>query len=187
MPTLYTIGHSNHTLAEFISWLKTYQIKHIVDIRTLPKSRHVPWFNSSALKLALNKEKINYTHMAKLGGLRHPHKDSINDAWENASFRGFADYMQTAEFFEGLKSLNKLLKQEKTAIMCAEAVPWRCHRSLIADAEIIRRIKVLHIMSNTNLRPHELTAFAKVDRSTKPIKIYYPAQQTDLLKSHHKN
>ena len=108
---LYTIGHSTHTLQEFIDILHTYQITHIVDVRTIPKSRRVPWFNQPALKASLRKEKITYIHMPKLGGLRRTNKDSINLGWRNASFRGFADYMQTPEFFSGLKDLNELIKR----------------------------------------------------------------------------
>ena len=175
MPKLYTIGHSNHTLEEFIHLLQAHKISHVVDVRSIPKSRHVPWANEKALHQALRKEKISYTHLKKLGGLRHTNKDSINQAWINKSFRGYADYMQTPEFYEGLKELNQLIKSKKrVAIMCAEAVPWRCHRSLIADAEIIRHTKVFHIMSKTNARPHTLTKFAVVDRNKRPIKIYYP-------------
>lgn len=175
MPTLYTIGHSTHTLEEFIKILKHYGITQIVDIRTVPKSRHVPWFNKDTFKAKLKKENILYKHMPKLGGLRHSSKSSINTGWYNISFRGFADYMQTKIFYMGLKDLNQLLKnRNKVAIMCAEAVPWRCHRSLIADAEVVRKIKVLHIMSYKSLKVHELTHFAKVDRSKRPIAITYP-------------
>lgn len=175
MPTLYTIGHSTHPLNEFIDILHAQKICHIVDIRTIPKSRRFPWFNQDALKVSLHKAKIAYTHLSDLGGLRKTNKDSINQKWENASFRGFADYMQTSEFFLGLKKLNHIIKQnKKVAIMCAEALPWRCHRSLIGDAEIIRGIKVLDIMSKTSLHAHQLTSFAVVDRSKKPMKIYYP-------------
>lgn len=173
MPILYTVGHSNHTLDEFLELLHTYQITHLVDIRTIPRSRHVPWFNKNSLKNALHKNKIAYSHMAKLGGLRHANKNSVNPGWKNASFRGFADYMQTPIFFEGLKELNSLIKKECVAIMCAEAVPWRCHRSLIADAEVVRKIKVLDILSKTSLRAHKLTDFAVVDKNKKPIQIFY--------------
>src|SRR6185312_1035753 len=139
MPTLYTIGHSNRTLPDFIALLHAHKITRVVDVRTIPKSRKMPWFNQEKLKQALRKEKIAYTHMPKLGGLRHTNKQSINQAWINLSFRGFADYMQTEGFYEGLKALNQYMKgRKKVAIMCVEAVPWRCHRSLIADAEIVR-------------------------------------------------
>lgn len=175
MPQLYTIGHSNHTLNEFLDILHAHQITHIVDVRTIPKSRHVPWFNKQALKVALNKNKIAYTHKPELGGLRRTIADSINMGWRNASFRGFADYMQTPDFFVALKELNNLIKKGgKVAIMCAEAVPWRCHRSLIADAETIRHITVWEIMSKTSLHVHKLTPFAMVDRSKRPIKVFYP-------------
>lgn len=175
MPKLYTIGHSTHTLQEFLDILHAYQITHIVDVRTIPKSRHVPWFNENEFKKSLRKEKIAYTHISKLDGLRRTNKNSINMEWRNASFRGFADYMQTAEFFDGLKELNNLIKKNKNvAIMCAEAVPWRCHRSLIADAEIVRHFSVWEIMSKTSVRAHTLTDFAVVNRKKRPIQIYYP-------------
>lgn len=173
--SLYTIGHSSHSIDDFIAMLKAHDISHLVDIRTIPKSRHVPWFNQVSLEKVLKKEKIAYTHLSALGGLRHTNKDSINQGWNNLSFRGFADYMQTKEFFEGLKSLHEIIKKDsRVAIMCAEALPWRCHRSLVADAEVIRGINVFHIMSKTNLHPHELTAFAVVNKNKRPIQIYYP-------------
>lgn len=175
MPKLYTIGHSTHSLQEFIDILHAYQITHVVDVRTIPKSRHVPWFNENEFKKSLRKEKIAYTHISKLGGLRRTSKNSINMGWRNASFRGYADYMQTPEFFEGLKVLNTLIKKNKNVvIMCAEAVPWRCHRSLIADAEIARHFIVYEIMSKTSIHPHKLTAFAVINRNKRPIQIYYP-------------
>jgi uncharacterized protein (DUF488 family) len=176
MPKLYTIGHSTHTLKEFLEILHAYQITHIVDVRSIPKSRHVPWFNEIKFKNSLRKAKIAYTHLAKLGGLRRTSKNSINLGWRNTSFRGFADYMQTPEFFAGLKELNKIIrKSHRVAIMCAEALPWRCHRSLIADAEIVRHYSVWEIMSKTSARAHKLTEFAVVDRTKKPMQIYYPA------------
>lgn len=173
---LYTIGHSTHTLQEFLDILHAHHINHIVDVRTIPKSRYVPWFNEKKLAVTLRKEKIAYIHMPKLGGLRHTNKNSLNLGWRNKSFRGFADYMQTPEFFSGLLELNALMKKgKKVAIMCAEAVPWRCHRSLIADAEIIRHIPISHIMSKTAVRTHQLTFFAVINRKKKPMQIYYPA------------
>lgn len=175
MTKLYTIGHSTHTLHEFIDILHAYQITHVVDVRTIPKSRHVPWFNENEFKKSLREESIAYTHLSKLGGLRRTIANSINMGWRNKSFRGFADYMQTPEFFEGLKELNSLIKTSpKVAIMCAEALPWRCHRSLIADAEVVRRFTVLEIMSKTAVHPHKLTEFAMVNRKKRPIQIYYP-------------
>lgn len=177
MAHLFTIGHSNHTLEEFIELLKAFRIDHLVDIRSVPRSRHVPWFNEKSLRKNLKAEKIAYTHLKELGGLRHITKDSINTGWHNASFRGYADYMQTPEFFEGLKQLDNILHlSENVAIMCAEAVPWRCHRSLIADAEVIRDREVRHIMNAHTARPHKLTDFAVIDRSKRPIKLYYPGK-----------
>lgn len=176
MPKLYTIGHSTHSAQDFFTMLHAQKIRHLVDIRTIPKSRHVPWFNEDKLRIALNKENIIYTHLPELGGLRKTHKDSINQGWRNTNFRGFADYMQTPEFYLSLKKLNELITiDKKVVIMCAEAVPWRCHRSLIADAELVRGIKVFHIMSPTSLYTHKLTSFAVIDRKKRPIKVYYPS------------
>jgi len=175
MSKLYTIGHSTRSLKKFIALLHTYNITHLVDVRTVPKSRHVPWFNEKELSAVLCKEHINYSHMLELGGLRHAHKESINQGWHNASFRGYADYMQTPGFYSGLKQLNQLMKEGgKVVVMCAEAVPWRCHRSLIADAEIVRGIDVFHIMNEAAVNPHKLTPFAVVDRAKRHIKVYYP-------------
>lgn len=175
MSVLYTIGHSNRKKEEFIALLKEHSIKHLIDVRTIPKSRFVPWSNQNALASTLAQENILYTHMPELGGMRHPHKDSVNNGWKNSGFRGYADYMQTDEFFEALKKLNEEIIKSPTVVMCAEAVPWRCHRSLIADAELVRKIKVFHIMSANTLRPHELTSFALVNRKKRPIEIIYPA------------
>ena len=175
MAKLYTIGHSTHTLQEFIDILHEHKIMQVIDVRTIPKSRHVPWFNQKVLRTSLHREKINYTHLPKLGGLRRTTKESINMGWNNTSFRGFADYMQTPDFFEGLKELNALIKKNyNVAIMCAEAVPWRCHRSLIADAEIVRHYIVWDIMSKASLHPHKLTTFAVINRKKRPIQVYYP-------------
>lgn len=181
MAKFYTIGHSNRSLEEFLALLQAHHIDHIVDVRTIPKSRKFPWFNSDALKESLYKKKIKYTHMPQLGGLRHTTKHSINQGWHNASFRGFADYMQMPEFFAGFKKLHQLIQKDKhVAIMCAEAVPWQCHRSLISDAAVARHIKVLHITSAKAEKPHELTPFAVVDRTTRPMQIYYPSDQKEL-------
>lgn len=175
MPHLYTIGHSSRSLEEFLALLELHNITHLVDVRTIPRSRHVPWFNKEELASTLNKKGISYFHMPGLGGLRHTSLNSINQEWRNTSFRGFADYMQTPQFYAALKALNTLLRRNrKVVIMCSEAVPWRCHRSLIADAEIVRGISVIDIISTTSAHPHTLTPFAVVDRSKRPIKIYYP-------------
>jgi uncharacterized protein (DUF488 family) len=157
-----TIGHSTRAIEEFIGILKAHQIAQLVDVRTIPKSRHNPQFNRENLPDSLKAAGIAYRHMPGLGGLRHARADSINTGWRNASFRGFADYMQTPEFDQNLQELIELAAAKPTAIMCAEAVPWRCHRSLIADALVARGIPVLEILSATSARPHSLTPFARV-------------------------
>jgi len=132
-------------------------------VRTVPKSRHVPQFNSDALEVSLREQGISYVHLKALGGLRHAKKDSVNAGWRNASFRGYADYMATDEFANGIDRLIELAKAKRTVIMCAEAVPWRCHRSLVGDALLVRGTAVEDIMSATSVRTHKLTEFAKVD------------------------
>ncbi len=160
---IFTVGHSTHGIDEFIDILSAHGIEAVVDVRTIPKSRHNPQFNSDALEKSLRDKGIGYRRLPALGGLRHAKKDSRNTGWENASFRGFADYMQTEEFGEGLLELINIAGQQKTAIMCAEAVPWRCHRSLIGDALLVRGVRVLDIMSRTAAKEHALTAFAAVN------------------------
>jgi uncharacterized protein (DUF488 family) len=162
MPVIYTIGHSTRPLEEFLATLKAHAIELVADVRTIPKSRHNPQYNSDALAAALREQGISYEHLKDLGGLRHARKDSVNTAWENASFRGFADYMQTADFEEGLKDLIDVAQRKRTVIMCAEAVPWRCHRSLIGDALLARGITVMDIMSVSSVKAHALTPWAKV-------------------------
>lgn len=166
-----TIGHSTKPVDEFIHLLQSYGVGQLVDIRTIPRSRHNPQFNRDALAVTLKNAGIGYHHLPALGGLRHARPDSVNTAWRNASFRGFADYMQTPEFGAGLQQLIDLASRAPTAIMCAEAVPWRCHRSLVADALVARGIAVQHIHSETRAQPHSLTPFAKVDG----VKVTYPA------------
>ncbi len=171
--TIFTIGHSTHPIDEFIGLLKTYCVEQLVDVRTVPKSRHVPQFNSEALAESLVKQGIGYVHLKALGGLRHAKKDSVNIGWRNASFRGYADYMSSEEFAQGIDRLIGLAKTKRTVIMCAEAVPWRCHRSLVGDALLVRGVAVEDIMSATSVRPHKLTEFAKVDGQ----QITYPADK----------
>jgi uncharacterized protein (DUF488 family) len=171
MPTMvYTIGYSTRTLEEFIEVLKAHSISLLVDIRTIPKSRHSPQFNQDSLKGNLEKRGIGYLHFKELGGLRKPKKDSPNTGWRNASFRGFADYMQTREFVSAVRKLMQLAKSKRVAIMCAEGNPFRCHRSLVADALSVRKVHVFHISGKTSAREHTLTEFAKVDGT----KIIYP-------------
>lgn len=173
---LYTIGHSTRPIAEFLQLLEENKIALLVDVRTIPKSRFVPQYNQEKLKNFLQQHKINYIHMPELGGMRKTRKDSINTAWRNANFRGYADYMQTAEFKNALDKLNDLLNQyHKIAIMCAEAVPWRCHRSLIADAEVAHKIQALHIIHHGEVNPHQLTDFARVGTDKDPLQVWYPA------------
>ena len=160
---VYTIGHSTRSIEEFTEIVQRYEIKRIVDVRTIPRSRHNPQFNQEELKLSLHASKIGYVHIPDLGGLRHARKDSPNMGWRNLSFRGFADYMQTKQFKEGLLRLMQLAKKGRIALMCAEAVPWRCHRSLISDALMIRSVNVVHIMSLTQRREHALTPWIKVE------------------------
>jgi uncharacterized protein (DUF488 family) len=169
---LFTIGHSTHPMEEFIEILKHYHITEVVDIRTIPKSRHNPQFNGPELAHVLRNHHIGYRHQKNLGGLRHTHANSPNMGWENASFRGYADYMQTPEFKEGIEELIKVAHEKTVVIMCAEAVPWRCHRSLIGDALLVRNLDVEDIFSITSVKPHTLTPWAKVHGTT----ITYPAQ-----------
>jgi uncharacterized protein (DUF488 family) len=173
---ILTVGHSTHPIGEFIDLLNAHGVKRLVDVRTVPRSRHNPQFNREDLRESLRAAKISYLHLPKLGGLRHAHKNSINAGWRNASFRGFADYMQTPEFEAALQRAIKLGQTKRTAIMCAEAVPWRCHRSLIADALIVRGSQVEHIMSAKSRQPHEITPFARVRGKS----ITYPAEATLL-------
>ncbi len=159
---MLTVGHSTRPVEEFIRLLQAHGVTCVADVRTIPRSRHNPQFNGDALPKSLKKAGIGYVHLAALGGLRHTSKASSNTGWRNASFRGFADYMQTPQFESGLEELLKLARREQVAIMCAEAVPWRCHRSLIADALLARGLRAEHIMSQTARQRHKLTPFAKV-------------------------
>jgi uncharacterized protein (DUF488 family) len=168
---IFTIGHSTRPLEKFIEILHAFGIKKLIDVRTIPRSGHNPQFNEDALMESLRQAHIGYFHMKGLGGLRHAKKDSTNTAWRNASFQGFADYMQTEDFEESLEKLILLSEKETIAVMCAEAVPWRCHRSLIADALLVRGIAVRHILSENSDREHTITAWAKVMGK----KITYPA------------
>jgi uncharacterized protein (DUF488 family) len=171
-PIVLTIGHSTRTLEEFIGLLQAHGATRVVDVRTVPRSRHNPQFNKASLPRALKKSGLSYVHLSGLGGLRHAKRDSLNVGWRNASFRGYADYMQTPEFEQSLEELIGLANQDRIALMCAEAVPWRCHRSLIADALLVRGIRTEDIMSLTRRQVHVLTPFAKVRGTT----ITYPAE-----------
>ena len=174
---VFTIGHSTRPIDEFIALLKANGVRQILDIRTIPKSRRNPQFNGDSLAISLRKAGIGYVHCKELGGLRHAKSDSINQGWRNASFRGYADYMQTPEFEKAIDRAIVLARKISTAMMCAEAVPWRCHRSLVADALLVRSIRVLEIISEAEPKEHRLTDFAQVDGT----RITYPAEQRSLL------
>ena len=169
-----TIGHSTRTLDEFIGLLQAHGVTCVADVRTVPRSRHNPQFNKTSMPRSLKKAGLSYVHLPGLGGLRHAKRDSLNVGWRNASFRGYADYMQTPEFEQSLDELVQLANREQIALMCAEAVPWRCHRSLIADALLIRGIRTEDIMSPTRRQVHTLTPFAKVRGTV----ITYPAESS---------
>ena len=161
--TVFSVGHSTRTIQDFIALLRAHGVRRVVDVRTVPRSRHNPQFDRAALAKSLHSARIHYTHLADLGGLRHARRDSTNLGWHNASFRGFADYMLTPKFEQGLKRLIELAREEQCGVMCAEAVPWRCHRSLIGDALAVRKIPVRHITSRTRAEMHHLTPFARVN------------------------
>jgi len=172
IPCILTIGHSTRTWREFLQLLRAHRVERVIDVRSIPRSRHNPQFNREILSTKLRGVRIGYVHLRRLGGLRHARRDSPNMGWRNTSFRGFADYMQTSEFDAGLHRLMKLAGQKRSAIMCAEAVPWRCHRSLIADALTVRGIHVHDIMSMKRSQVHSLIPFARVQghRITYPIR-----------------
>ena len=176
-PVVLTVGHSTRPLAEFIALLAAHSVSRLIDVRTVPRSRHNPQFNRDTLPAALEVAGIRYAHVAGLGGFRHTHPGSLNMGWRNASFRGFADYMQTPEFAENLAGLIEQATRERIALMCAEAVPWRCHRSLIADALVVHGVRAEEIINATRLQVHTLTPFARVDGTV----ITYPPQVLLIL------
>ena len=158
-----TVGHSTRGLEEFIDLLKAHSVASLMDVRTVPRSRHNPQFNRDTLPVALEAAGMRYAHVAGLGGFRHTHPGSPNMGWRNVSFRGFADYMQTVEFAENLAGLIEQATRERVVLMCAEAVPWRCHRSLIADAMVVHGICAEEIINTARRQAHALTSFAKVE------------------------
>lgn len=168
--TVYTVGHSTRTIGEFVTILQAYNVEIVVDVRKISRSRHNPQFNKDELREHLRRHGIGYLHLEGLGGLRRVTKDSINTAWGNLSFRGYADYMQTPEFEESLSRLVRIAQEKISVIMCAEAVPWRCHRLLLGDALLIRDVHVEDIMSEKTSKPHVLTRWAKVEQDS----ITYP-------------
>jgi uncharacterized protein (DUF488 family) len=171
-PVVLTVGHSTRPLVEFMALLAVHSVTRLIDVRTVPRSRHNPQFNRDSFPAALEADGIRYEHVAGLGGFRRTHPGSVNQGWRNVSFRGFADYMQTPEFAENLDGLIERALRERIVLMCAEAVPWRCHRSLIADALVVRGIRVEEIINGTRRQVHTLTPFARVDGTV----ITYPPQ-----------
>lgn len=168
---IHTIGHSTRPFDGFVAVLRAHAIEAVADVRTVPKSRHNPQFHIDALTRTLPEAGLGYVHLRALGGLRHARPDSPNAGWRNASFRGYADYMQTPEFAAGLAELLALAAEKRTVIMCAEAVPWRCHRSLVGDALLVRGHEVLDIYDERTAKPERLTSFAVVDG----LEVTYPA------------
>ena len=171
-PIILTVGHSVRSLDEFVEMIRAHGVRKLIDVRTVPRSARNPQFNRDTLPQSLREAGIDYGHMPALGGLRHPRRDSTNTGWRNPSFRGYADYMETPEFDEALEKLIAEAGEERVAIMCAEALPWRCHRSMIGDALISRGAAVEHIMSPTQRRPHKLTSFARVEG----MRVTYPGE-----------
>ena len=165
-----TIGHSTRTLEEFVQLLEVYGVTLLVDVRTVPHSRYNPQFNKENLPETLKHYGVRYIHMPEIGGLRHPKHESVNTAWKNSGFRGYADYMQTPEFNVNLLKIVALSRENRLALMCAEALPWRCHRNLISDALVVRHIRVEHIISKDSVITHELNSLAQVEGT----KITYP-------------
>ncbi len=169
---IWTIGHSTRSIEELTTLLAVNGVRQIIDVRTVPRSRHNPQYNLDELPASLASYEVGYRHFSGLGGLRHSKKDSINTGWRNASFRGYADYMQTADFADALAEMMAFAATAASALMCAEAVPWRCHRSMIADALVVRGVEVLDIISKAPPKPHRLTSFAIVDGTG----VTYPAE-----------
>jgi uncharacterized protein (DUF488 family) len=170
---IFTVGHSTHPIDHFAQLLRAHGVGEVVDVRTVAKSRHNPQFGEDQLRVSLPEHQIGYVRLASLGGLRRPRQDSPNGAWRNTSFRGYADYMQTEAFSRGLAELVERASGTAVAIMCAEAVPWRCHRSLIGDALVVRGVEVLDIMSEKSAKPHALTPFAHLEGQ----RLTYPAAE----------
>ncbi len=170
---VFTIGHSTRPMTEFIDMLSGHGITTLIDVRTVPRSRHNPQYNRDTMPETLAPYGIGYEHVEGLGGFRRTHPDSTNTGWRNKSFRGYADYMQTQEFSENLLWVMALADQQRVVLMCAEAVPWRCHRSLIADALVVRGVTAEEILSPTRLQRHKLTPFARAQGSV----IAYPPYQ----------
>jgi uncharacterized protein (DUF488 family) len=175
---MWTIGHSTRSLEAFVALLHAHGIERLVDVRRFPRSRRHPHFNTDALAEALPALGLAYRHLPGLGGFRRPRADSRNARWRNAAFRGYADYMETEEFARHLATLLDEARSGRTAIMCAEAVPWRCHRSLISDALVARGVEMRHILGPAPAEPHTLTAGARVEGG----RVIYPGEP-DLFRA----
>ena len=177
-PLICTIGHSNRPIDTFVDLLRSNEVVRVLDVRTVPRSRHNPQFNRDVLPETLGAVGIAYTYLPGLGGLRHARADSPNSGWYNLSFRGYADYMQSQEFAENVQRVVELASTERCVLMCAEAVPWRCHRSMIGDALLVRGVRVEDIIGPKGRKPHVLTAFAHVDGTqiTYPPPVDIPRQ-----------
>lgn len=170
--SVWTLGHSTRPLEELVALLASFEIGVLADIRTVPRSRKNPQFNTEALPRSLASFSVEYAHLGRLGGLRHARKDSKNTGWRNENFRGYADYLLTPDFELGLAELHSLSERGRVAMMCAEAVPWRCHRSLVADVLTVRGAEVQHIMAPAKANLHVLTSFARVDGE----RVTYPGE-----------
>lgn len=168
--SIFTIGHSTRTAAEFLDLLRVHGVQQIADVRTVPKSARHPQFNALTLDAFLDSHGVSYRHFPTLGGLRTPRADSINTGWRHPGFRGYADHMQTPAFAQGVDDLLLYAANGRTAVMCAEAVWWRCHRQLLADALLVRAVPVRHILDAKAPKPHQLSEFARTDRG----RIWYP-------------
>jgi uncharacterized protein (DUF488 family) len=167
---IFTIGHSTRTVADFVALLRQVDATLLVDVRSIPRSRTTPQFNGDTLPDSLAAAGIGYRHLPALGGLRKPRRDSTNTAWRNEGFRGYADYMQSKAFSAAIDDLMQWAAAAPTAVMCAEAVWWRCHRQLIADALVARGVTVRHIQTPTSAPEHKLTEFARVEG----VEVVYP-------------
>jgi uncharacterized protein (DUF488 family) len=172
LDSVWTIGHSTRTLADLVALLHAHGLSRVVDVRRFPRSRRHPHFDTDALARDLPRSGIAYAHAPGLGGFRRAHPSSVNTGLRNRSFQGYADYMQTADFAHHLATLIADATTAPTAIMCAESTPWRCHRSLIADALVAQTIEVLHVLDTHRAVPHTLTAGARVDAG----RVTYPGQ-----------
>ena len=175
--TVWTIGHSTRSLEELVALLRAHAVDTVVDVRTVPRSRRHPQFEKTALVESLPQAGLAYTHMPGLGGLRKPRADSPNTGWRTEGFRGYADYMQTPEFGRHVMALMTVAADARVAVMCAEAVPWRCHRMLLSDALVVRGATVRHIVGTSDPPPHALTAWARRDG----VRLTYPPTQGELF------